>query len=76
MNVVSSELKRKRTIQTVQSLKTFKCVKANGMGNLHICEATINAERYTYKLWSNICCHQDDAKPHSAPICLLNDVNE
>ena len=52
--VMFSRQKRKKTILTVISVK-FKshslscyggCVSANGMGNLHICEGTINAGGY------------------------------
>ncbi|KAL6458326.1 hypothetical protein MHYP_G00335560 [Metynnis hypsauchen] len=55
------------------------CVSAHGMGNLHICEGTINAERYIQvlkqhmlpskqRLFQGHPClfQQDNAKPHSA----------
>lgn len=52
MDIVSSELKKKMTIQTdtcskfnPASVIPWGCVSAHGMGNLHICEGTINAER-------------------------------
>uniref|UniRef100_A0AAR2KFA0 Tc1-like transposase DDE domain-containing protein n=1 Tax=Pygocentrus nattereri TaxID=42514 RepID=A0AAR2KFA0_PYGNA len=33
-------------VQKPASLMVWGCVSAHGMGNLHICEGTINAERY------------------------------
>ena len=57
------------------------CVSAHGMGNLHICEGTINAERYIQvveqhmlpskqRLFHGRPClfQQDNAKPHSARV--------
>uniref|UniRef100_A0AAR2J834 Transposase Tc1-like domain-containing protein n=1 Tax=Pygocentrus nattereri TaxID=42514 RepID=A0AAR2J834_PYGNA len=35
-----------RKVQKPASLMVWGCVSAHGMGNLHICEGTINAERY------------------------------
>ena len=82
MDVMSSGPKRKRTIQIVISTK-FKsqhlwgCVSAHGMGNSHICEGTINAERYIQvleqhmlpskqRLFQGRPClfQQDNAQPH------------
>ena len=57
------------------------CITAQGMGNLHICEGTINAERYIQVLEQHMlpskqrifhgcpCLfQQDNAKPHSARV--------
>ena len=57
------------------------CISAQGMGNLHICEGTINAERYIQVLEQHMlpskqrlfhgrpCLfQQDNAKPHSARV--------
>lgn len=49
------------------------CVGAHGMGNLHICEGTINAETYVpskQRLFHGRRClfQQDNAKPHSAGV--------
>uniref|UniRef100_A0AAR2M5U8 Tc1-like transposase DDE domain-containing protein n=1 Tax=Pygocentrus nattereri TaxID=42514 RepID=A0AAR2M5U8_PYGNA len=67
--------------QKPASLMVWGCVSAHGMGNLHICEGTINAERYIqvleqHMLPSNQCLfqgrpclfQQDNAKPHSARV--------
>ena len=35
-----------RKVQKPASVMVWGCVSASGMGNLHICEGTINAERY------------------------------
>ena len=35
-----------RKVQKPASVMVWGCVSAHGMGNLHICEGTINAERY------------------------------
>ena len=56
MDNMSSELKKKRTIHIVTSAKVQKsasvvlwgCVSTHGMGNLHICEGSINAGRYIH----------------------------
>ena len=57
------------------------CISAQGMGNLHICEGTINAEKYIQILEKHMmpskrrlfhgrpCLFQEDnAKPHSAHV--------
>ena len=88
MDVVSSWPNRKRTIQIVISAKppsvmVWGCVSSHGiMGNLHICEGTISAERYVQVLEQHMlpskqrlfqrrpCLFiQDNAKPHSA--CVI-----
>ena len=35
------------------------CISAHGMGDLHICEGTIDA-RLMLEFWRDICCRQDD----------------
>ena len=37
-------------VQKPASVMVWGCVSGHGMGNLHICEGTINAERYTQVL--------------------------
>ena len=69
----------KRKVQKPASVMVWGCISAQGMGNLHICEGTINAERYIqvleqHMLPSKRCLfhgrtclfQQDNAKPHSA----------
>ncbi len=54
MDAVCSGPKKKRIIQTVTSNKSksqglfmvWGCVSALGKGNLHVCDGTINAEKY------------------------------
>uniref|UniRef100_A0AAR2KV54 Tc1-like transposase DDE domain-containing protein n=1 Tax=Pygocentrus nattereri TaxID=42514 RepID=A0AAR2KV54_PYGNA len=66
-------------VQKPASLMVWGCVSAHDMGNLHICEGTINAERYIQvleqhmlpskqRLFQGRPClfQQDNAKPHSA----------
>ena len=85
---MSSGPKRKRTILIVisakfksQHLMLWGYVSAHGMGNLHICEGTINAERYMQvlgqhklpskqRLFQGCPClfQQDNAEPHSARV--------
>ena len=68
-----------RKVQKPASVMVWGCVSASGMGNLHICEGTINAERYIQVLEQHMlpskqrlfhgrpCLfQQDNAKPHSA----------
>ena len=68
-----------RKVQKPASVMVWGCVSASGMGNLQICEGTINAERYIqvleqHMLPSKQCLfhgrpclfQQDNAKPHSA----------
>uniref|UniRef100_A0AAR2IMB0 Tc1-like transposase DDE domain-containing protein n=1 Tax=Pygocentrus nattereri TaxID=42514 RepID=A0AAR2IMB0_PYGNA len=68
-------------VQKPASLMVWGCVSAHGMGNLHICEGTINAERYIQvleqhmlpskqRLFQGCPClfQQDNAKPHSARV--------
>uniref|UniRef100_A0A3B4CCP3 Tc1-like transposase DDE domain-containing protein n=1 Tax=Pygocentrus nattereri TaxID=42514 RepID=A0A3B4CCP3_PYGNA len=69
------------TFQIPASLMVWGCVSAHSMGNLHICEGTINAERYIkvleqhmlpskQRLFQGRPCsfQQDNAKPHSARV--------
>ena len=68
-----------RKVQKPASVMVWGCVSASGMGNLHICEGTINAERYIQVLEQHMlpskqrlfhgrpCLfQQDNDKPHSA----------
>ena len=68
-------------VQKPASVMVWGCVSAHGMGNLHICEGTINAERYIQvleqhmlpskrRLFQGRPClfQQDNAKPHSARV--------
>ena len=70
-----------RKVQKPASVMVWGCVSAHGMGNLHICEGTINAERYIQVLEQHIvpskrrlfqgrsCLfQQDNAKPHTARV--------
>uniref|UniRef100_A0AAR2J4N9 Tc1-like transposase DDE domain-containing protein n=1 Tax=Pygocentrus nattereri TaxID=42514 RepID=A0AAR2J4N9_PYGNA len=70
-----------RKVQKPASLMVWGYVSAHGMGNLHICEGTINAERYIQvleqhmlpskqRLFQGRPClfQQDNAKPHSARV--------
>ena len=89
MDVVCSVPKKKRAIQTVTSNKSrsqglvmvWGCVCALGKGNLHLCDGTINAEKYIEILEQHMLpsrrhpfhgspciLQQDNAKPHSAYI--------
>ena len=67
-----------RKVQKPASVMVWGCVSASGIGNLHICEGTINAERYIqvleqHMLPSKQCLFQrcpclfmqDNAEPHS-----------
>ena len=70
--------------QKPASAMVWRCVSAYGMGNMHICEGTINAERYIQvymlleqhllpskqHLFQGHPCsfQQDNAKPHSARV--------
>lgn len=70
MDVESSELKRKRTIQIVAKHKSQHlwplvraCVSGHDVGNLHICEGNVNAEQYRQVL-ENICCHPGETVSH------------
>ena len=67
--------------QNPSSVMVWGCISAQGMGNLHICEGTINAERYIQVLEQHMlpskqrlfhgrpCLfQQDNAKPHSARV--------
>ena len=68
-------------VQKPASVMVWGCISAQGMGNLHICEGTINAERYIQVLEQHMlpskqrlfhgrpCLfQQDNAKPHSARV--------
>ncbi len=67
-------------VQKPASVMVWGCVSAHGMGNLHICEGTINAERYIQVLEQYMlpskqclfqghpCLFQDNSKPHSARV--------
>lgn len=71
----------RRKVQKPASVMVWGCISAQGMGNLHICEGTINAERYIQVLEQHMlpskrrlfhgrpCLfQQDNAKPHSARV--------
>jgi len=70
-----------RSVQKPASLMVRGCISAYGMGNLHVLEGTMNAERYIKvleqhmlqsrrRLFQGRPCvfQQDNAKPHSAGI--------
>lgn len=70
-----------RKAQKPASVMVWGCISANGMGNLHICKGTINAERYIevleqhmlpsrQRLFRGRPCifQQDNARPHSAKV--------
>uniref|UniRef100_A0AAR2L1I4 Transposase Tc1-like domain-containing protein n=1 Tax=Pygocentrus nattereri TaxID=42514 RepID=A0AAR2L1I4_PYGNA len=60
-------------VQKPASLMVWGCVSAHGMGNLHICEGTINAERYIQVLEQHMLpSKQHNAKPHSAHVEYLD----
>src|SRR4029434_8851544 len=87
MDTVCSGPKKKRTIQTVNSkvqkpgsVMVWGCVSALGKGNVHFCDATINAEKYIEILEQHMlplrihpfqgspCIfQQDNAKPDFCP---------
>ena len=50
-------------VQKPAFVMVWGCVSAHGMGNLHICEGTINAERYTQVL-----------EQHMLPTIFFRDV--
>lgn len=66
MYTASSGLKRRRTgcyqrtVQNPASMTLLGCMSAHSVVNLHFCESAINAERYIYRLWNNICCGRVD----------------
>ena len=43
-----------RKVQKPTSVMLWGCVSAHGIGNLHICEGTINAERSVVKRKGNV----------------------
>ena len=51
-------------VQKPASVMVLGCVSARGIGNLHICEGTINADRF----WSNICCHPSNVFFRDVPV--------
>uniref|UniRef100_A0A9J8AZP5 Tc1-like transposase DDE domain-containing protein n=2 Tax=Cyprinus carpio carpio TaxID=630221 RepID=A0A9J8AZP5_CYPCA len=70
-----------RSVQKPASLMVWGCMSACGMGSLHICKGTINAERYIQVLEQHMlpsrrrlfqgrpCIFQhDNARPHTASI--------
>ncbi|KAJ0019198.1 hypothetical protein NQD34_006767 [Periophthalmus magnuspinnatus] len=65
-----------RKVQKPASVMVWGCVSAHGMGNLHMCEGTINADRHIQvleqRLFQERSClfQQGNAKPHSA--CVLD----
>ncbi len=78
---MSSGLKRRETFQRVisivqkpASLMVWGCIRAYGMGSLHVLEGTMNAERYIKVLEQHMLpsrrrlFQQDNAKPHTAAI--------
>ncbi len=63
-----------RSVQKPASLMVWGCIRAYGMGSLHVLEGTMNAERYITVLEQHMLpsrrrvFHQDNAKPHTAAI--------
>ncbi len=62
------------SVQKPASLMVWGCISAYGIGNLHVLEGTMNAERYIKVLEQNMLpsrrrlFQQDNAKPHTAAI--------
>ncbi len=63
-----------RSVQKPPSLMVWGCITAYGVGNLHVLEGTMNAERYIKVLEQHMLpsrwrvFQQDNAKPHTAAI--------
>ena len=70
-----------RKVQKPASVMVWGCISAHGMGDLHICEGTIDAEAYVgilerhmlpsrRRLFPGTPClfQQDNARPHSARV--------
>ena len=73
-----------RKVQKPASVMVWGCISAHGMGDLHICEGTIDAEAYLgilerhmlpsrRRLFPGTPClfQQDNARPHSAEVTTV-----
>ena len=51
-----------RKVQKPASVMVWEYIRAHDMGDLHICEDTIDTA-LMLEFWRDICCHQDDNFP-------------
>ena len=63
-------------VQKPASVMVWGCISAHSMGDLHICEGTIDP-RLMLEFWRDVCCRQDDdfpgthARTHSARVTTV-----
>ena len=79
--ICANDEKRYRKVQKSASMMVWGCISAHGMGDLHICEDTIDAEAYVEILERHMLLsrppgtpclfQQDNARPHSARVTTL-----